>query len=36
MKSPPVQYPDDIARNYTEAFIQGKIGAKISDQGGGQ
>lgn len=25
MKSPPVQYPDDIARNKTEAFIRGEI-----------
>ncbi len=36
MKSPPVQVPDDLARNATEAFIQGKIGARIADQGGGQ
>lgn len=25
MKSPPVQYPDDVARNLTEAFIRGEV-----------
>lgn len=25
MKSPPVQYPDDVARNLTEAFIRGEL-----------
>jgi myo-inositol-1-phosphate synthase len=27
MKTPPVQYPDDVARNLTEAFIRGDDGA---------
>ncbi|MBN2469361.1 MAG: inositol-3-phosphate synthase [Anaerolineae bacterium] len=31
MKSPPLQQPDDIARNTTEAFIAGKIGARVTD-----
>ncbi len=29
MKSPPVQHPDDLARELTEAFIRGEGGAVV-------
>ncbi len=31
MKSPPVQRPDDIARDMVEAFIRGDIGSRLPD-----
>lgn len=33
MKTPPRQFTDDQARELTEAFIQGKVGADVEDAG---
>jgi myo-inositol-1-phosphate synthase len=32
MKSPPVQHPDDVARELTEAFIRGESSAALGGE----
>ena len=36
MKSPPIQHPDDICRNMTEAFIAGTSNAAVAGSPGRQ